>query len=314
MRPTRSALFVPGNREDWLRDAHRHGADVIILDLEDSVPTKEKDNARETVANGIARIADRGQRVFVRVNGHPNDDSQRFTEDIEAIVDEAIDGLVVPMVRTVEDVAALDAVLGHVERRKGLNENQLSLVVTIETAPAMRAVYDLCQVPERPITIECGAVKGTDTNRALGFDWTGPGREGLETLHMREKALLDARAAGVENPLAGTYVDVDDIAGLREDMQFSRQIGYRGYVVIHPSHVPHANEIFMPDETTVEYWLGAIRALRKAAAEGKSSVRYEGDMIDTANLATANRVLSLARHFESDLNIDVDDWPTEEAD
>lgn len=157
----------------------------------------------------------------------------------------------------------------HIERRDGLEENGVELVVAIETALGMKNTYELCAAADRVGSISCGAVKGTDTNHALGFEWTGPGREGLETLHMREKTLLDARAAGIEDPFAGTYVDVDDIEGLREDMRFSREMGYTGYVLIHPSHVEHANEIFMPDAETVDYWLGVREALIEAQQAGK---------------------------------------------
>lgn len=305
MEPLRSALFIPGNRESWVETAHTNGADVIVLDLEDSVPVGEKDDAREIVSEHVSTLADEGQRVHVRVNAHPNA-SQGFAEaDYEAVVREEVEAIVVPKVREPEDVEVLDSILTHIERRDGLPENSVELIVSIETAQAMRQVYDICAAVDRVATINCGAVKGTDTNRALGFEWTGPGREGLETVHLRQKALMDARAAEVEYPLAGTYVDVDDIEGLREDMRFSREMGYTGYVVIHPSHVEHANEIFLPDSETVEYWAGARDALRRAEREGKSAIRYEGEMIDIANIATAERYLEYARAFEDELNVDI---------
>jgi citrate lyase subunit beta/citryl-CoA lyase len=306
VKPIRSALFIPGNREKWVRDAASNDADVVILDMEDSVPHGQKAVARETVSECIAPIADSNQRVYVRVNGHPNDSKGQVEKDLEAIVSEAVEGIVVPMVRQPTDITRLDSVLTHIERRDGLKEGSISLVITIETAMAMREVYGLCTAADRDVTIECGAVKGTDTNHALGFEWTGPGRKGLETLHMRQKALLDARAAGVEYPLAGTYVDVDDIDGLREDMQFAREMGYMGYVVIHPSHIAHANDLFTPDEETVEYWVGAKQALEEAMDDGQSTTRYRDDMIDTANLETADRYLSFAQHFEDELGVDID--------
>lgn len=212
-----------------------------------------------------------------------------------------------PKVREPDDIERLDTVLTHIERREGLEEQGIELTVSVETAQAMRQVYDLCTAADRVGTIGCGAVRGTDTNRALGFEWTGPGREGLETLHLREQALMDARAAGIEYPLAGTYVDVEDVDGLRKDMRFSREMGYTGYLVIHPSHVEHANELFLPDADKVEYWVGAMEALIEAEREGKSAVRYDGDMIDIANIETAERYLEYAAAFEDELNVDLDD-------
>jgi len=305
MEPIRSTLFVPGNRLSWVQQADSNDADAVVLDLEDSVPLEEKTKAREFVSDQIKELHSRGQRVFVRINGHPRSSDGLVEKDIEAVVCEELETIVVPMVREAEDVERLDAVLRHVERRDGLVEGDLNLVLTIETAQAMRSVYELCCATTRDVTIECGAVKGTDTNYALGFEWTGPGRSGLETLHLREQALMDARAAGVEYPLAGTYVDIEDIEGLREDMQFAKEMGYTGYVVIHPSHVEHANDIFLPDADRVEYWAGAREALREAAAEGKSAVRYRGDMIDTANLDMAERYLSYAATFETELDVDL---------
>jgi len=306
MQPARSLLFIPGNRESWIDSAHENGADVIILDLEDSVPPAENDTARELVGDKLTDVVDRGQRVFVRINGHPNDPEDATADDIEAVMCEELEAIVVPKFRTAEDVERIDTVMTHIERREGMPENSVNLIVPIETALGMKHVYEMCAASERVTSITCGAVKGTDTNHALGFEWTGPGREGLETLHMREKALLDARAAGIENPFAGTYVDIEDIDGLREDMQFSREMGYTGYIVIHPSHVEHANEIFAPDIDEIEYWLGVREALIAAQKEGKRAVRYEGEMIDTANIQTANRYLRRAKAYQDDLDLDVD--------
>ena len=305
MRPARSLLFIPGNRESWIESAHTHDADVVIFDLEDSVPPEENEKARELVAENLSAVHDRGQRAFVRINGHPNDPEAATAADIEAVMCEELEAIFVPKPRRPEDVEQLDTVMSHIERRDGLKENGVSLILAIETALGMKNVHELCAAADRVGSISAGAVKGTDTNHALGFEWTGPGREGLETLHFREKALLDARAAGIEDPFAGTYVDVEDIEGLREDMRFSREMGYTGYLVIHPSHVEHANEIFMPDAEEIEYWLDVREVLIEAQAEGKRAVRHEGEMIDTANIKTANRYLRRAKAYEDDLDIDL---------
>lgn len=305
MRPARSALFVPGNRESWVRNAADNGADIVVLDLEDSVPLPDKDEARRIVADAIPELRDDGQRVYVRINGHSNHSDGLTERDLESVVCEELEGVVVPKLRNPNEVDRLDAVLAHIERRDGV-QTPVDVMVTIETAQAMRQVYELCNESDRVATISCGAVKGTDTNYALGFEWTGPGREGLETVHLREQALLDARAAGIDYPMAGTYVDVEDVEGLRADMQFAREMGYTGYVVIHPSHVEHANELFLPDADEIEYWLGARAAILDAREDGKSAVRYEGDMVDTANLQTAERYLRYVLAFESELDLDVD--------
>lgn len=305
MKPARSLLFVPGNRESWLESAHERGADIVILDLEDSVPPDEKAKARELVAEYVPYLSERDQRVVVRINGHPADPMSQTADDLEAAVKEGVEAIIPPEVRDGKDVEQLDDVITHIERRDGLTVGATELILPTETAQAMKNVYEMCSAADRSGSILTGAVKGTDVNRALGFEWTGPGRKGLETLHMREKALLDARAAGIEYPFAGTYVDIDDIEGLKEDLQFSYEMGYTGYVVIHPNHVQYANEVFTPDEEEIEYWLGLREALKEAEREGRHSTRYEGDMVDLANLKTANKRLKEAKAFEDDLDLDI---------
>jgi citrate lyase subunit beta/citryl-CoA lyase len=306
MKPARSLLFVPGNKESWLEGAHEQGADIIILDLEDSVPPDEKQKARDLVAECIPYLRARGQRLVVRINGHPGDPLPQTEDDIEVAVEEGVEAIIPPEVRDGEDIEKLDDVVTHIERRDGLEVGSTELILPTETAQAMYNVHEMCSAADRSGSILTGAVKGTDVNRALGFEWTGPGREGLETLHMREKALLDARAAGIEYPFAGTYVDVDDIEGLKQDLQFSYEMGYTGYVVIHPNHVQYANEVFTPDEEELEYWLGLREALQEAKEKGRYSTRYEGDMVDVANLKTANKRLQEAKAYEDDLDIDID--------
>lgn len=306
MKPARSLLFVPGNRESWLESAHENDADIIILDLEDSVPPDEKEKARDLVAEYIPELREEGQRLVVRINGHPNEPLPQTEHDLEVAVEEGVEAIIPPEVRDAEDVRQLDDVITHIERRDGLETGSTELILPTETAEAMYNVHEMCSAAERSGSILTGAVKGTDVNRSLGFEWTGPGREGLETLHMREKALLDARAAGIDYPFAGTYVDIDDIEGLKKDLKFSKEMGYTGYVVIHPKHVQHANEVFTPDEEELEYWLGLREALEEAKQEGRYSVRYEGDMVDVANLKTANKRLEEAKAYEDDLDIDID--------
>ena len=306
MEPVRSALFIPGNKPGWISDAPSNDADVVILDLEDAVPPAETADARVTVADAVPDLRAADQRAFVRVNGHPNADGDIFSADAERVVPAAPEAVLVPKLREPRDVERVDAVFSHVERREGMEPGTIELVVVIETIEAMRNVYDLCAASDRVASITCGAPKGTDTARALRFDWSGPGRRGLETLHMRQKSLLDARAAGVQYPLAGPFVDIDDTGGLLEDVRFAREMGYEGYLAIHPSQVPPVNEAFTPDESDVEYWLGLYETLEAAIEEGNSTVRYQGEMVDTANLKTAEEFLRHAKAFEDDLDIDVE--------
>lgn len=308
MKPARTLLFVPGHREEWLEQAPSRGADVVILDLEDSVPPDEKSQARSLVAEYVDVVAEQDQRVFVRPNGHPNAEVETFTRDIEAVASSGLSGLLVPEVETPGDVEKLETVLNHVAYRDGLEPGSIDIVPTIETALGVRNVYDICRASDLVGSVVAGMANGGDLNQEVGFEWSGAGRDALETLHIKQKILHEAKAAGIEYPLAATWVDIDDLDGLREDATFYREMGYAGYLVIHPSHVEPVNEVFTPDEEEIEYWAGMREALLEAEADGESAVRYRGQMVDTAHLGTANRFLRRVQLLDEDAleGLDVD--------
>ncbi len=308
MKPARTLLFVPGNREDWLEQAPTRGADVVILDLEDSVPPGKKAAARDLVADHVDAIADAGQRVYVRPNGHPNLAAETFAADVEAVASPAVSALLVPEVETPDDVERLDTVLQHIEHREGLDPGSIGIVPTIETALGVRNTHEICLASDRVGSVVAGMANGGDLNQEVGFEWSGAGRDALETVHIKQKILLDAKAAGVEYPLAATWVDVEDTDGLREDATFYREMGYTGYLVIHPGHVDPVNDVFTPDESEIEYWAGVRKALLEAEAEGKSAIRHEGQMIDTAHLGTANRFLKRVQLLDEETleSLDID--------
>ena len=52
----RSVIFVPGNRPNMLERALDFAADVVMVDLEDSVPPAEKVNAREVAREWVPKL------------------------------------------------------------------------------------------------------------------------------------------------------------------------------------------------------------------------------------------------------------------
>jgi citrate lyase subunit beta / citryl-CoA lyase len=289
MRPLRTLLFVPGNKAAWMEKAPRYGADALILDLEDSVPLADKDTARTLVRQAIEQLSFRGHTVYVRVNAL---ETGMTGDDLSAIVCTALTGLLPPKVETVDDVQELDTLLHYFERREGLAAEHVELIPTLETAKGIRNAYDIALASSRVASIAGGAGKGGDTSRSLGYRWT---REGTETLYIRSKILLDARAAGIEQPLIASWFDVGDLDGLRADAQRNRQLGYSGMLLIHPSHVAPVNEIFTPTAEELAYYTGLLAAMQAAERQGTAAVTYQGAMVDIAMVKTAQQVLELAR-------------------
>ena len=137
--------------------------------------------------------------------------------------------------------------------------------------------------------LACGP--GGDAARAVGYRWT---KLGEETVYLRAKAVLDARAAGIPYPMVSSWWDIRDLDGLKIDAERNRRLGVRGMCLMHPSHVPIANAIFSPQDDEIAHARGLLAAMAAAEAAGNAAVIYEGDMVDYAMVQTAQELLALA--------------------
>jgi citrate lyase subunit beta/citryl-CoA lyase len=190
------------------------------------------------------------------------------------------------------DIIACDSLITHFERRNGVRPGTIEIVASLETAQAYAQCEEVLSASPRVATLFAGTAKDADVSRSIGFQFT-PG--GQETLYLRSRALLAMRAAGRQFSWVGLWQDLKDPEGARAFALQNRQIGFTTMVMIHPSHVALANEVFSPSEQDVVFYQGMIDALDKAEAKGDAAVLYEGQHIDYAHVKTARQVLELHR-------------------
>lgn len=290
-KPLRSILFVPGNRDEWMRKAPRYGADALILDLEDSVPPEHKEQARRQVRAALEELGPTGQTLFVRVNPLV---TGMTGDDLEAVTGPHLYGVVLPKVASPADVVEVDVLLKFFERRTGVEPGRTFVEPHLETAEGLRQAYDIARASARVGYMGAGGGKDGDVARALGYRWTP---EQTETLFLRCKVLLDARAAGVPYPISGGWFDVGDLDGLRAYGTHLRDLGYRGMHLIHPSHVPIVNEVFSPSPEEIARWQGLVDAVERGRSEGGAAVTYRGAMVDIAHEENARAMLEMAREL-----------------
>jgi citrate lyase subunit beta/citryl-CoA lyase len=287
--PLRSLLFVPGTRTDWLPKARAAGADAAVLDLEDAVPAADKLAARAQVADAVTRAGqDARMALFVRVNPL---DGWTGAEELRAVVRPGLAGVVLPKVGSAQDVRLADRLLGWCEQEQGLPPGQVALVPLLETARGLREAYDIARAASRIAYLGALTAPGGDVERAVGYRWSP---EGTETLPLRSRVLLDARAAGVPRPVSGLWTRITDLPGLRAFAEQNRSLGYEGMMAIHPSHVPVINEVFSPGPDELSRCVELIAAVEAAQRKGTGAVAFHGEMVDEAMAATARLVL--ARH------------------
>lgn len=276
MHPYRSVLFLPGHRPSWVDKALRAGPDAIVLDLEDSVPESEKADARATVASSIERLAVEraAPDVLVRVNPL---DTKLTGGDLEQVVVPGLAGIFAPKIEQASDVLRYDALLDHFETRNGVAG--LEYVVPVETVRAIHDCREIAGASPRVGAMIGPTAEHADIARAVGYEWSP---EGTETLYHRSRILLACREAGI-HALTGLWERLSDEDGLKDFARRGRQLGFRGMIAIHPSHVAAINEEFTPSEEDVEFYRGLVADYEKAAADGTGAVRYRGVHIDKAH-------------------------------
>lgn len=287
--PMRSHLYTPGHRETMvarvIEGTVATPPDVALLDLEDSVPAGEKENARRVVSAALARP--RGVTLrFVRIGRALSDQAEA---DLAAIVRPGLDGVLVPKVVRAEELAMLDEMLAARERAAGLAPGSVRVIAAIETAAAL---IDAPRIARAPRVI--GLMFGSEDFAAeLGLP-TRREAEAAQLLYARSAVVVAAVAAGVQ-AFDGIWADFRDEAGLRDDAMRGRRLGFTGRQCIHPDQIAVVNEIFSPGADEVAHARRVVAAYEDGVAKGLGAVALDGEMLDPPIVERARRVLRMTR-------------------
>ena len=285
MKPYRTVLFVPAHKTSWYEKAAESGADAVCFDLEDSVPVHLKAAAREEVAAGIERLSKShpAMGLFVRCNSL----STGLTGlDLEATVSPGLTGIFAPKVDTAIDVIRYDTLLDHFEARSGVTG--LQYIVPVETIHGIQNCEEIAAASARVGAMIGPTAEHADIAKAVGYEWSP---EGLESMVHRTKILLATRAAD-RHPLTALWERIRDLDGLREFTIRGRKMGFRGQVVLHPTHVPVVNEVFTPDAEQIDFYRGLLSTYNEADARGDGAVMYGDIHIDKAHADKAEEWLA----------------------
>lgn len=287
----RSLLFVPGDSDKKLAKSLNSGADVLILDLEDSVAVERKAEARRITRDFLAgRSGDRsaGPRLFVRVNALA---SGMILDDLAAIVGARPDGIVLPKAAGGDDMRTLDHYLAALEARESLAVGAIAILpIASETAAALFAFPSYAGSSARLCGIMWGcedlaADVGAAENRTSDGEYLEPFRLA------RSLCLFGATAAGVA-AVDTVFADFRDAAGLERETRLAERSGFTAKAAIHPGQIAIINRTFTPDEAAVAWARKVVAAF--AANSDLGVVGLEGRMLDRPHLRAAQRVLDRA--------------------
>ncbi len=282
-RLMRSLLFVPANNPRFINKAKELRADIICLDLEDSVPEEEKSKAREFITKALDdKFA---SEVFVRVNSPRS----RFINDDLNIIDKRVTGIVIPKVDDPNDVINIASIISNIEKSKGIDEGKIELIPSIESTKGVVNAYNIAIASNRVVALVFGIF---DFLNDLGVEYNED--DYISYLYARSKVAIEARAANVY-AIDSIWQKVDDINGLIKDSKLGVRLGYRGKSIIHPNQIEHVHNIFKPTNEEIEWAKKVVSALEASMREGKGAIKLEGKMIDIVHYKRAKALLDSSK-------------------
>ena len=266
----RSLLFVPGGRSELLEKAARFPADVLCIDLEESVLPAEKAAARAPAAKAVEALAGAGRTVQVRLNSIQSGETR---DDLATVVRPELDSVVLAKTESAQDVRDADVLLREQELAHDVKPGTIGLVVAIESARALLACTAIAGASTRLVALMLGA---EDFTFDMGVART---REGRELDYARQVIATNARAGGLA-ALDTPWADIQDVEGLRADAERARGLGFGGKYAVHPDQLAPIHEVFTPSAAELAAARKVLAAWEEAQARGRGAVQLEGRMID----------------------------------
>ena len=289
----RSLHFVPGANDKMFSKSLASSADSLILDLEDAVTPKKKDDARQVIKDWLNSANFSGKEKTVRINPI---DSPWGLKDIEVVMQGHPDSLVIPKVSTYQELQTLDDALTHWESQLELQEKSVNLILITTETPASILNLPSFTDCERVAALSWGA---EDLAASLGSTRNrGPDGSYLDIYkHCRNMTLICAAAGNVQ-PIDTVFVDFKDSKGLQNDCEEASWMGYTGKMTIHPDQLEVVNAAFSPGETEVSTAKRLIEAFAEAEKQGLMAIAFEGQMVDVPHLNRAKKLLARAELIE----------------
>ena len=299
-RPNRCQLFGPGSNTKLFAKMAASAADVINLDLEDSVAPSDKDIARQNVIEAINTIDWGTKTLSVRINSLDTPYWYRDVVDLLEQAGERLDQIMIPKVGCAADVYAVDALVTAIEAAKGRTK-RISFEVIIESAAGLTHVEEIAASSPRLQAMSLGAA---DFAASMGMQTTGIGgtqddyymlqgeqKHWSDPWHWAQAAIVAAcRTYGIL-PVDGPFGDFSDDDGFRAQARRSATLGMVGKWAIHPKQIGLANEVFTPSAEAVAEAREILAAMQTATENGEGATVYKGRLVDIASIKQAEVIV-----------------------
>lgn len=277
----RSLMFVPAHNQKLLDSSLRRDADVLLLDIEDSVPVVDKQRARDNIKEFVTRPEAQGKLIFPRVNDR---ESGELLKDLYQLTIPGVTGFMYPKSTKEEDVYFVGKLLETIEYEKNIPVGTFKLIPLIETAGAIVEIKEICTACNRVIAVAFGCEDYVTDLRGKHDD------NGQSIFYARNAIVNAARATGVM-PIDTVHIKVHDLEDLERNLILSKNLGFEGMLVLNPKELPLINGYFTPSEEEVAWATEMIQLSEEAVREGKGVAVKEGKFVGPPMLKMANEII-----------------------
>lgn len=284
----RSLMFVPAHNQKLLDSSIKRDADVLLLDIEDSVPMPEKQQARENIKEFVKRKDLQGKLIFPRVNDR---ESGELLKDAHQLTIEGVHGFMYPKATKGEDIYFFGKLLETIEYEKGLPIGTFKIIPLIETTGAVMNIQDICTACSRVIAVAFGC-EDYVTDLKGKHDAAGQ-----SIFYARNVISNGARACGVI-PIDTVHIKVHDLEDLEKNIILAKQLGFEGMLVLNPKELPLVHKYFSPTEEEVAWATEMIELSEEAIREGKGVAVKDNKFIGPPMVKMAKNILGKQQMIE----------------
>lgn len=279
----RSLMFVPAHNERLMNSAARSNADVLLLDIEDSVrPNANKQLARDNIVKYVSSGAFSGKAIFPRINDR---ESGELLRDITQLTIPGIDGFMYPKSTKGEDVYFIGKLLETVEYEKKLPIGTFKLIPLIETTGAVANIQDICKACTRVVAVAFGCEDYVTDLQGLHDE------SGRSIFVARSTIAIAARACGVL-PIDTVHIKVHDLEDLEKNLKISKELGFEGMLVLNPKELPLVHKYFSPSEEEVAWAKKMIALAEESTKDGMGVALRENIFVGPPMVKMAQKILA----------------------
>lgn len=276
----RSLLFIPANNEKFIAAASTRQADAIILDLEDSIPSNQKAQVRQSLPQHIEHLSRQGVDVLVRINDNILD----AAADLEASIFPSTSAIIIPKVMGADHLALIDQAITRIEFQRDIPHGTVKIIALVETISGLKKAQSIASATPRLSGLALGT---EDLSLDGGFEPTP------ENLFLPAQKLIYAARLGAVAAYGfpASIADYSDMERFTAYQQQAKSMGFNGALCIHPKQVLPINETYKATKAEREWAQKVLAAYEQAMENNRGVIELDGKMIDAPVVERAKQLL-----------------------